>query len=53
MFFECEMCHSFADDGDILNNVCLNCIDSFGTASTADCNVSNSTDIDNRVTCCN
>ena len=50
MFFECTNCGSFADDGDILNHVCLTCLENMNIspscASTVtvdtDCNNSNS-----------
>lgn len=51
MIFECEMCHNFADDGDILNRVCLSCIDGFG--ASPECEVSNSSGADNCYTDCN
>ena len=53
MIFECEMCHSFADDGDILNKICLNCIDNMNSVSSIDCGVSNSININNSFIDCN
>lgn len=38
MLFECRLCGSFADDIDLLHNICLNCIDNFsGVIPTYDC----------------